>query len=162
MISFREAHTPMGGPDGGDGGRGGAVIFVANPSVKSLLNMRNMYKAPDGTNGHGQNCHGKNGKNIVISVCASLNALYVSINVVHFQVPLGTIFKVNGELVADLANPGDRHTAARGGKGGNGNIAFVSPTNQAPLRNTAGTEGDNWTIEVELKTIADIGLVGVC
>lgn len=66
---------------------------------------------------------------------------------------------MNGELVADLANPGDRHTAARGGKGGTGNIAFVSATNQAPMCSTTGEEGDSWTIELELRTIADIGLV---
>ena len=74
----REAFIPRGGPDGGDGGKGGAVKFVANPSIKSLLNLKSIYRAPSGTNGKGRNCHGKNGKDIVIGVCCPLFAALLS------------------------------------------------------------------------------------
>lgn len=82
LISCREAHTPRGGPDGGDGGRGGSVIFVANPSIKSLLNLNNLYIAPNGTNGLGRNCHGKNGKDIVINVYTLISLVLYITNVV--------------------------------------------------------------------------------
>ncbi len=146
-VSFRrEKFVPKGGPDGGDGGKGGDVVFMANPHLTTLLDFRynRHYRAENGQAGGKSNKTGRGGKNIVI------------------KVPLGTLIKneETGEIVADLTEAGQREVVARGGWGGRGNAAFKSPTNQSP-RNAE--EGRNWqelALTLELKLIADAGLVG--
>jgi GTP-binding protein len=146
-MSFRrEKYVPRGGPDGGDGGDGGSVILVAQPGVDSLaaLAHRKQWRAQRGEHGQGSNCHGRSAEDLVICV------------------PPGTIVidAEHGHVLKDLSMPGDRVTAARGGKGGKGNTRFKSATNQAPREHTPGGEGELRRITLELKVIADIGLVG--
>ena len=146
-VSFRrEKYVPFGGPDGGDGGNGGDVIFEASISEMNLNPLRylNHYEGENGIGGMGKGRHGKNGKDKVVVV------------------PPGTVVKdiETGEIIFDLDKPGVRFTAARGGKGGRGNTHFVSSTNRAPRRKEDGTEGEAFEFELELKIIADAGLVG--
>ena len=146
-LSFRrEKYVPRGGPDGGDGGDGGSIIMVAEPGVDSLaaLAHRKRWKAQRGEHGRGSNCHGRGAEDLII------------------RVPPGTvIMDADHELVLkDLSNPGDRVVAARGGKGGKGNTRFKSATNQAPRDFTRGEEGEIRKLTLELKVIADVGLVG--
>ncbi len=146
-MSFRrERYVPRGGPDGGDGGDGGSVIFVARPGVNSLVNLshRKHVKAERGVNGMGSNRHGKQGDDCII------------------EVPPGTIVidSKNDFIIKDLANEGDQVIAARGGKGGKGNARFKSATNQAPRDWNPGGEPENRRLILELKVIADVGLVG--
>lgn len=146
-MSFRrERYVPKGGPDGGDGGNGGSVIFVAKPGVNSLVNLshRNQIKGENGTNGMGSNRHGKAGNDCII------------------EVPPGTIVidAANNLIIKDLAVENDSVIAARGGKGGRGNARFKSSTNQAPRQWTPGGEGENKKLILELKVIADVGLIG--
>jgi GTP-binding protein len=142
----RERYVPKGGPDGGDGGNGGSVIIVAQPGVDHLsaLVHRKTWKASRGTHGQGSNRHGRNGNDLII------------------QVPPGTtvLDAEHGFVIKDLTTPGERFTAARGGKGGKGNAHFKSATNQAPRECTPGDEGEQRRITLELKVIADVGLVG--
>ncbi|MCC7369021.1 MAG: GTPase ObgE [Chloroflexi bacterium] len=140
----REKFVPRGGPDGGDGGRGGSVYLVANPSVSTLLEFSNRrhFKAGRGGNGAGAKKHGKAGENVRILV------------------PLGTVVSQDGELLADLSQPGDEVMVARGGRGGLGNVHFVTPTNQAPTVAQKGEPGTEAWVTLELKSIADVGLVG--
>lgn len=140
----REKFVPRGGPDGGDGGRGGSVYLVANPSVSTLLEFTNRrhFKAGRGGNGAGAKKHGKAGENVRILV------------------PLGTVVSMDGELLADLSRPGDEVMVARGGRGGLGNVHFMTPTNQAPTVAQKGEPGSEAWVTLELKTIADVGLVG--
>ncbi len=147
-ISFRrEKYVPKGGPDGGDGGKGGDVWLEVGPHVRTLLDCREQphYKAIPGRPGSGNNKTGRNGDDLVILV------------------PRGTVVKDadSGELIADLVHEGDRFCAARGGKGGRGNARFATPTHQAPRRADPGEEGEERMVELELKLIADIGLVGL-
>jgi GTP-binding protein len=152
-ASFRrEAHVPRGGPDGGDGGKGGDVILEAAAGMTTLAELRRRRHARGGAGGRGarRRSHGRNGANVVL------------------QVPPGTVVRradsrdseartVNlGELLA----PGDRLVVARGGRGGRGNVHFVSPTHRAPTHFEKGEPGEEHWIELELKLIADIGLVG--
>lgn len=146
-MSFRrEAHVPRGGPDGGNGGRGGHVILVVNPHLNTLLHFQHQrhFVAEDGRNGSGQNRTGRSGK-----------PRYV-------EVPPGTVVydAENGQLLGDLTEPGQQLIVARGGRGGRGNAAFVSPTNQAPRIAENGAPGERRTLRLELKLIADIGIVG--
>ena len=146
-MSFRrERYVPKGGPDGGDGGDGGHVIFVARQGVNSLVNLSHQkrIKAGRGVHGMGANRHGKKGKDCII------------------EVPLGTVVidAVHDFVLKDLAEEGEQVIAARGGKGGKGNARFKSATNQAPREWTPGGEGEERRLILELKVIADVGLVG--
>jgi GTP-binding protein len=146
-VSFRrEKYVPKGGPDGGDGGHGGSVIIEARQGVNSLvaLSNRNHVRGDKGTGGMGYCRHGK---------CADDTTIYV---------PPGTIVidSETGLTLKDLANDGDTVIAAHGGRGGKGNTRFKSSTNQAPRQATEGTEGENKTLVLELKVIADVGLIG--
>ncbi len=147
-ISFRrEKYVPKGGPDGGDGGKGGDVWLEVGPHVRTLLDCREQpqYKAGVGRPGSGNNKSGKQGEDLIV------------------RVPRGTVVKdvETGELIADLLRVGDRFCAARGGRGGRGNARFATPTHQAPRRADPGEAGEERTVELELKLIADIGLVGL-
>ncbi len=149
-VSFRrEKFVPKGGPDGGDGGDGGSVIFEATRNEQSLIALRYMphYEADNGQHGMGSQCHGKRGADIVVPV------------------PVGTVIKEilpDGErrLLVDLDDIGQRFIAAKGGRGGRGNLRFVSSVNRAPRRSDPGTPGEEVELELELKIIAHIGLVG--
>jgi len=146
-VSFRrEKYVPRGGPDGGDGGDGGSVVLWAQEGVDSLsaLAHRKLWKAQHGERGSGNNCHGASADELVLPV------------------PPGTVVfdAVRGHLLKDLAAVGDRVTVARGGKGGKGNTHFKSATNRAPRQATPGEPGEVRTIRLELKLIADVGLVG--
>ena len=146
-VSFRrEKYVPKGGPDGGDGGRGGSVVLEVDPHVRTLLDCREqpLYRATSGRAGSGNNRTGKDGEDLVI------------------RVPPGTVVRdiESAETLADLVTPGQRWVAARGGRGGRGNARFATPTHQAPRRADPGTPGEERTVELELKLIADVGLVG--
>ena len=146
-TSFRrEALVEFGGPDGGDGGRGGDVVFKASEHVNSLLSLYYDPKcfAQDGAPGQGQKMFGKRGKDLVVPV------------------PLGTeVYEVGtGLLVADLTEPGQTAIVAKGGPGGYGNVHFKSAVNQAPTEHTPGGEAEERRLRLELKTIADAGLLG--
>ncbi len=145
-VSFRkEAMTPRGGPDGGDGGRGGNVIFRVDPRLNSLLEYRykNKFAAEDGRPGAGRNMTGAAGKDLILNV------------------PLGTVVKdaETGEVIVDLDEPGD-HLFLEGGRGGKGNAFFKSSVNQAPEYAQPGEPGQSRTITLELKLIADVGVIG--
>jgi len=140
----REKFVPRGGPDGGDGGRGGSVYLRADPSTSTLLEFSNRrhYKAERGGGGAGSKKHGKSGDDVTILV------------------PPGTVVATDGELLADLSQAGDSVMVARGGRGGLGNVHFATPTNRAPTVAQKGEPGEERWITLELKTIADVGLVG--
>jgi len=146
-MSFRrEKFVPKGGPDGGDGGDGGSVILVADPQEATLVSFRyvRLFRAERGRHGEGAKRHGRNGGDLLVSV------------------PPGTLVFETGstEPVADLRHPGDRFVAARGGRGGRGNARFATSTNQAPRRCDPGEEGEEHEYTLELKLLADVGLVG--
>jgi GTP-binding protein len=143
-VSFRrEANIRYGGPDGGDGGVGGSVVFAASRAVRSLGSLNNSYKAGVGGKGSGDNCHGKRGKDVSI------------------EVPVGTAIRdwERGDVIADLSVDSSSCVVAKGGEGGLGNTHFASSTNQRPRESTLGEVGESLVVEVEMKTIADIGLV---
>jgi GTP-binding protein len=147
-VSFRrEKFIEFGGPDGGDGGRGGDVIVECVANLNTLLDYRykQHFKAKKGGHGMGQNRSGTGGADVVL------------------KLPPGTqIFEEDGEtVIADLTKPGDRVVLARGGNGGFGNARFKSSTNQAPRRANPGQQGDELTIWLRLKLIADAGLIGL-
>lgn len=147
-VSFRrEKYVPKGGPDGGDGGRGGDVIIQCSSRLQSLIDFRyrSHFKAERGVHGKGKDMHGRKGKNCYI------------------QVPPGSVIKSDetGEILADLREEGDQYIAAHGGKGGAGNPHFASGTNRTPRIAKKGQEGEEWWLRIELKLIADIGLVGM-
>lgn len=142
----RESHVEYGGPDGGDGGRGGNVVLVGSRHEDSLISLfysPNLF-AENGENGHGQQMHGRNGKDLVV------------------KVPCGTtvINEETGEACFDVVEDGQEVIIANGGRGGFGNVHFKSSTNQAPTRYIPGAEGEEFTYRFELKVIAEIGLVG--
>jgi GTP-binding protein len=147
-VSFRrEKYVPKGGPDGGDGGDGGSVIFFADPNKDTLLDFagKHHWRAKNGEPGQGKKMAGQNGDDLVIPV------------------PPGTII-FDAEMMirlADLDEPGKRLVIAKGGKGGRGNWHFRSPTNQTPRFAEPGTEGQQRRLKLELKLIADVGLVGM-
>jgi GTP-binding protein len=147
-ASFRrEKYIPKGGPDGGDGGRGGSVFAVADRNLNTLIEFRyaRIFKAQRGENGRGAQCYGKSGEDLVI------------------RVPVGTVFTDldSGEVVADLAADGQRVCLAHGGKGGLGNVHFKSSTNRAPRQHTLGEPGEERELALELKVLADVGLLGM-
>ena len=143
-ASFRrEKFVPKGGPSGGDGGDGGDVVVEVRAGMSSLLDYRyrKRYRARNGEPGGGKNRHGKAGGTLVIPV------------------PPGTVVRAGGEE-ADLTEPGQRFTVARGGRGGRGNSRFVSPTDRAPRRAESGKEGEMLEVNLELKILADVGILG--
>ncbi|HEX5614111.1 MAG TPA: GTPase ObgE [Acidimicrobiia bacterium] len=146
VVAFRrEAHVPKGGPDGGDGGKGGDVWLCANRNVASLLSFRDHphRKAESGTHGKGQKRHGHAGRDLVVDV------------------PEGTTVRdFDGEVVADLVHHGDRWLAARGGRGGRGNTRFLSNARRAPSFAEQGEYGEERWLKLELKLLADVALVG--
>lgn len=146
-ISFhREKYKPRGGPDGGDGGRGGDVVIVADRRVATLSHFRHRihWKAPCGGHGSGSNRKGRTGRTLVV------------------KVPPGTIVKdLDGVVWADLANHGDKMLAARGGAAGRRNASFVSPVRRAPNFAELGQPGEERWLRLELKLLADVGLVGM-
>jgi len=146
-VSFRrEKFVPKGGPDGGDGGRGGDVVIRANRHLNTLLDFRyrTKYQAPRGEHGLGSRKTGKSGADIVL------------------EVPVGTLIRdvESGDRLGDLVEHGTQVIAATGGRGGRGNAAFATSTNQSPRQFELGQPGDERKIELELKLLADIGLVG--
>ncbi|MDM8310508.1 MULTISPECIES: GTPase ObgE [Clostridium] len=146
-ISFRrEKYVPLGGPDGGDGGRGGDVILVADRNMTTLLDFtyKRKYVAEKGGNGEGSKCYGKDGEKLII------------------KVPMGTIVKdqESGKIMADLSHEGDTYVVCRGGKGGKGNAKYATPTRQAPQFAEPGMPGEERFIVLELKLLADVGLLG--
>jgi GTP-binding protein len=142
----REKFVPRGGPSGGDGGRGGDVWLVADSSLNTLLHLRYNpeHVADRGRHGEGSNCSGRDGEERII------------------RVPVGTqIFEsTSGELLQDLSVDGSRWLAAKGGRGGFGNSHFATSTNRAPRYHQSGSEGDELELQLELKLLADVGLVG--
>ncbi|RLC75802.1 MAG: GTPase ObgE [Chloroflexi bacterium] len=147
-VSFRrEKFVPFGGPNGGDGGRGGHIYLVVDPHLNTLVNFkkRSHFKAGRGQHGRGKNQTGKSGEDLYIPV------------------PPGTVVRdaETGELIADLVEPGQKVLVARGGRGGRGNAAFATPTNQAPRFAEKGEPGEERWLYLELKLIADAGIVGV-
>ncbi|RUM38876.1 MAG: GTPase ObgE [Desulfobulbus sp.] len=147
-VSFRrEKFVPRGGPNGGDGGRGGSVFLEADSRKHSLIDFRyrSHFKAQRGANGQGSDKHGRSGKDTVISV------------------PTGSVVKnaETGEVLIDLRDDGQRFTAAHGGKGGFGNARFATSTNRAPRKSTPGRPGEELWLKIELKLLADVGLIGL-
>lgn len=146
-VSFRrEKYVPAGGPDGGDGGSGGSIIFVADESVNTLAEYRNRtkFKAEDGEEGAKRNSHGKAGADLVLSV------------------PVGTLIKeaLSDKVIYDMSTPGDRYVLLKGGRGGKGNQHYATPVMQAPRYAQPGGKSLKLEIILELKVIADVGLVG--
>ena len=146
-LSFRrEKFIPRGGPDGGDGGKGGNVNFIAKESLHTLqdFKLKRKYKSQNGAHGKGKNMHGKDGMDTVL------------------EVPLGTslINEETDELLCDLTESNQEYIAAEGGKGGLGNARFKSSTNRAPRKTTDGQVGEIIQIRLELKVLADVGLLG--
>lgn len=146
MAFRREKYVPHGGPAGGDGGRGGNVYMLADESLNTLQHLagHHHWRAQRGENGMGKNCHGRSGKDIVV------------------RVPVGTIIRDAdlGLVLKDLAEPGHKVRVAAGGRGGRGNSRFATPTHQAPREFETGDPAQQRNLHLELKLIADAGLVG--
>ncbi len=147
-LSFRrEKYVERGGPDGGDGGNGGSVYVVADPALNTLADFRvaRKYRAQSGAGGAGRNKTGRSGEDLDV------------------HVPLGTVIHDvdTGEKIADLTVPGQRQMVAEGGRGGLGNTRFKSSTNRAPRKTTNGTPGESRHLALELKVLADVGLLGL-
>ncbi|HOQ08386.1 MAG TPA: GTPase ObgE [Clostridiales bacterium] len=147
IISFRrEKYVPAGGPDGGDGGKGGDIVFEVDEGLRTLIDFkyRRKYVAESGENGGPAKRTGKSGRDLVI------------------KVPPGTVVKdaETGRILADMVEPGQKTVVARGGKGGAGNWHFATPTRQVPNFAKPGDPGEEYTVELELKMVADVGLVG--
>jgi GTP-binding protein len=142
----REPNVPRGGPSGGDGGNGGSVILLADEQLSTLLDLRyqQRYSAPHGVPGQGRDKYGAAGEDTIV------------------RVPVGTLVRdaETGDLLADLVEPGTRFVAAQGGKGGRGNIHFATSTYQAPTVAEKGTPGESRELALELKLLADVGLLG--
>ncbi len=142
----REKFIPKGGPAGGNGGKGGSIILLADPQIFSLdwFRHRRQIKAKDGASGGGNCCQGRNGEDVLL------------------KIPCGTLVKnaLTGEVLHDFTTAGERWVLCKGGRGGRGNDSFKTPTNRAPIQWTEGTPGEVHEIELELKLIADVGLVG--
>lgn len=147
-VSFRrEKYVPKGGPDGGDGGRGGDVLLEASERKHTLLDFhfRHEFKATSGTHGQGRNRHGRSGQDLIL------------------EVPPGTLIRdaQSGEILADLVDAGQRWVAAKGGRGGKGNAHFTSSTMRSPRFAQPGEKGEERDLVLELKLMADVGLVGL-
>ncbi len=147
-ASFRrEKYIPRGGPDGGDGGRGGSIWAVADCNLNTLIDFRytRIFRAQHGENGRGADCYGKGGEDMTL------------------RVPVGTVISdaLTGEIIVDLDRDGKRTMIASGGQGGLGNIHFKSSINRAPHQCTSGGEGERRDLRLELKVLADVGLLGL-
>ena len=147
-ASFRrEKYIPKGGPDGGDGGRGGSIFLVADEGLNTLVDFRfaKTHHAPNGESGRGSDCYGKGGEDVLL------------------RVPVGTLVHdaQTGELLADLRVAGQRVLVAKGGRGGLGNLHFKSSTNRTPRQSTPGEPGEERVLRLELKLLADVGLLGL-
>jgi GTP-binding protein len=146
VAFLRERFRPHGGPAGGDGGNGGSVVFEARLDVNTLydLTKRRIIKAENGRPGEGKNCSGKKGRDVVV------------------RVPVGTVIRLHGSksVMADLTEELQRFSAAAGGRGGRGNQHFATATNQSPRHAESGERGEERELDIELKLIADVGLVG--
>jgi len=148
VASFRrEKYVPKGGPDGGDGGRGGSVYAVADRNINTLVEYRfaRIHRAKGGESGHGSDCYGKGAPDVVLPM------------------PVGTVITdaETGAPLADLVRHGERALIAKGGRGGLGNIHFKSSTNRAPRQFTTGELGESRRLKLELKVLADVGLLGM-
>ena len=148
VASFcREKFRPFGGPDGGDGGKGGSIWAVADRNINTLVDYRfsKLHKARNGENGRGSDCYGKGADDIML------------------RMPVGTLIvdQNDGEIVADLTEHGQQVLLAKGGEGGWGNIHFKTSTNRAPRQKTEGKEGERRELRLELKVLADVGLLGM-
>lgn len=146
-ITFRrEKYIPSGGPDGGDGGKGGDIYFEVDPDSNTLIDFRyhKKYKAQNGENGSGSNCTGKSGEDLII------------------KVPIGTVVKEasTGKVIADLSEKGQKELILPGGRGGKGNSHFATSTRQAPHFSQSGEKGIEVEVILELKLLADVGLIG--
>lgn len=151
----REKYIPMGGPDGGDGGKGGDVWLLADRNLNTLIEFRytRTYRGQNGERGGSADCYGKGGNDCIV------------------RVPVGTLvidetidddgFRTTGETIVDLNHDGMRFLIAQGGKGGLGNLHFKTSTNRAPRKHTGGTEGESRRLHLELKVLADVGLLGM-
>ena len=150
-VSFRrEKYVPRGGPDGGDGGRGGSLVLAADPALTTLASFRRRrrYRAEEGRRGAGGKRHGRSGEDLVIAV------------------PMGTIVRrvegnAPGEVIADLTLPAERVVVARGGRGGRGNARFATSTRQAPRIAERGQKGERSLLVLDLKLLSDVGIVGL-
>jgi len=147
-ASFRrEKFVPRGGPDGGDGGRGGSIIAVADRNINTLVDFRytRAFRARPGEGGRGADCNGKGADDIIL------------------RMPVGTVITdaVTNEMMVDLAHDGQRAVIAKGGKGGLGNLHFKTSTNRAPRQFTRGEPGEEHELKLELKVLADVGLLGM-
>ena len=148
VASFRrEKFVPRGGPDGGDGGRGGSIYAVADRNINTLIDYRyaRIHRAKNGEKGRGGDCYGKGAEDVVL------------------RMPVGTVVSDTHtiEIIADLAQHGQKALFAKGGEGGLGNLHFKSSTNRAPRRFTPGTQGQSRELKLELKVLADVGLLGM-
>lgn len=143
----REKFRPFGGPDGGDGGKGGSIWAVADRNINTLVDYRfsKLHKARNGENGRGADCYGKGADDIML------------------RMPVGTLIidSIDGEIIADMTEHGQTALLAKGGEGGWGNIHFKSSTNRAPRQKTDGKEGERRELRLELKVLADVGLLGM-
>ncbi len=147
-VSFRrEKYVPRGGPDGGDGGKGGSVVMIADRNLNTLIDFRytRTFRAQHGENGRGADCFGRGGEDLLL------------------RVPVGTVVTDarSGEQIADLSFDGARAVVAKGGSGGLGNLRFKSSTNRAPRQSTPGEPGESRELKLELKVLADVGLLGL-
>ena len=147
-ASFRrEKFIPRGGPDGGDGGRGGSIYLVANSGLNTLADFRfsTQFRAQHGGRGHGRQMYGKAGEDLFI------------------QVPLGTLVRDadTGEVIGDLTHADEKLLVANGGRGGLGNVHFKSSTNRSPRQTVPGSPGEHRELELELQVLADVGLLGL-
>ena len=148
IASFRrEKYEPMGGPNGGDGGRGGSIYVESDENINTLIDFRFVknYRAKRGENGRSAECYGAKGDDLIL------------------RVPVGTVIteKQTGEVLADFENHGEKLIIANGGKGGLGNVHFKSSTNRAPRQCTQGDPGEEFELYLELKVLADVGLLGM-
>ncbi len=146
-ASFRrEKYIPFGGPDGGDGGRGGSVLFEGDSGLNTLVDFRHMrkFKAQNGQHGSSKKKTGKSGENVVV------------------RVPLGTVItdRQTGQRAGDVTDHGQQLLMAKGGRGGLGNVHFKSSTNRSPRQTVPGSSGDTYELHLELKVLADVGLLG--
>jgi len=147
-VSFRrEKYVPRGGPDGGDGGRGGSIYAIADRNINTLVDYRYMriHRAKNGEPGRGSQCYGKGADDIIL------------------RMPVGTVITdaETGEVIVDLAEHGQKALLAKGGQGGLGNERFKSSTNRAPRQSTPGEPGESRALHLELKILADVGLLGM-
>ncbi len=148
IVAFRrEKYVPAGGPAGGDGGNGGQVVLEADINLQTLLDFKykRLFVAPDGQRGGPNRCTGSSGKDLVI------------------KVPCGTEVRhlTTGIIFGDLTTPGQRLQVAFGGRGGRGNAHYLSNRNRAPEKCTEGTEGEEWSLQLELKLLAEVGIIGL-